>query len=190
MLNSCLALRVMAIGKRIEYYRKVLGWQMKDLAARADVEVGTINALEKRDSKKSEAFPAIAKAFGLTVEELADESRDYDVSERIRQPNAAAIESRAPYSASTIGASSKLNRLSDLALSLALHFDTRTKGLDKNAATEVFAFAITAIATAVHGPAVLAQSQKTETSSEAAALPSLRPNPERPASRYPKKSHE
>lgn len=180
----------MAIGKRIEHYRKVMGWQMKDLAARADVEVGTINALEKRDSKRSEAFPAIAKAFGLTVEELADETRDYDVKERISQPNAVAMEPRAPYVASTTSAGSKLSRLSDLALSLALHFDTRTKGMDKNSATEVFAFAITAIATAVHGPAVLAQTQKAETTSEAAALPSPRPTQERPASRSPRKSHE
>lgn len=180
----------MAIGKRIEHYRKVLGWQMKDLAARAEVEVGTINALEKRDSKKSEAFPAIAKAFGLTVEELGDESRDYDVKERIRQPNAVAMEPRTPYVSSSTSADLKLRRLSDLALSLALHFDTRTKGMDKNFATEVFAFAITAIATAVHGPAVLAQPQKVETPAEAGASPSPRPIPERPPSRSPRKSHE
>lgn len=41
------------------------------------MDVGTISALENRDSDRSKFFPQIAKAFGLTLEQLADTSTDY-----------------------------------------------------------------------------------------------------------------
>ena len=68
----------MAIGKQIRHYRTKLGWKLRQLSEECDVDVGTISALELRDSNKSDFFPAIAKALGLTVEQLADESRDYE----------------------------------------------------------------------------------------------------------------
>lgn len=45
----------------------------------AEVDVGTISALEVRDSSRSQFFPQIAKAFGLTLEQLADEGQDYEI---------------------------------------------------------------------------------------------------------------
>ena len=41
------------------------------------MERGTISALENRDSNRSERFQSIAKAFGLTLEQLCDETTDY-----------------------------------------------------------------------------------------------------------------
>jgi transcriptional regulator with XRE-family HTH domain len=70
----------MAIGKQIKHYREKVGWKLKELSAASDVDVGTISALEIRDSSRSEFFQAIAQAFGLTVEQLADETTDYDIS--------------------------------------------------------------------------------------------------------------
>lgn len=63
----------MATGKQIEKHRKFRGWTFEDLSDRSGVDVGTINALEKRDSSRSKYFGPIAKAFGLTVEGLDSE---------------------------------------------------------------------------------------------------------------------
>lgn len=69
----------MATGKRIKHYRIKAGWTLADLSEASGVEVGTISALENRDSKRSENFAPIARAFGLTVEQLADESTDFTI---------------------------------------------------------------------------------------------------------------
>lgn len=70
----------MATGKRIRHYREKIGWKLKQLSELSDVDVGTLSALELRDSSRSEFFQQIAKAFGLTLEQLADESVDHDLS--------------------------------------------------------------------------------------------------------------
>lgn len=64
----------MALGKQIRKYREQIGWTLHKLSEASDVDIGTISALEHRDSERSKYFPAIAKAFGFTLEELADES--------------------------------------------------------------------------------------------------------------------
>lgn len=70
----------MSIGKQIRHYRNKLGWKLETLSIKSGVDIGTISALETRDSKRSQHFNAIAQALGLTVEELADESKDFPVS--------------------------------------------------------------------------------------------------------------
>lgn len=70
----------MATGKRIKHYRQKAGWKLADLSDACGVDVGTISALENRDSKRSENFAPIARAFGLTVEQLADEATDYPIN--------------------------------------------------------------------------------------------------------------
>ncbi len=61
----------MAIGKNIKFHRKTrLGWTLERLENESGVDRGTISALENRDSNKSEHFTNIAKALGITVEEL------------------------------------------------------------------------------------------------------------------------
>lgn len=87
---NCLALGAMGIGKQIRHYRDKAGWTLDDLCEASGVEPGTISALENRDSNSSRFFLPIAKAFGLTLEELADASVDHEL--RIAVPvEAAAI---------------------------------------------------------------------------------------------------
>lgn len=69
----------MATGARIRHYRLKLGWKLEDLEEASEVSVGTISALEVRDSQRSQFFPAIAKAFGLTLEQLYDTETDWPV---------------------------------------------------------------------------------------------------------------
>jgi phage repressor protein C with HTH and peptisase S24 domain/transcriptional regulator with XRE-family HTH domain len=70
----------MGLGKQIEHYRKKAGLTYEELEEWSGVASGTINALEKRDSSRSEKFPALARAFGLTVEQLADTSKSHPIS--------------------------------------------------------------------------------------------------------------
>jgi transcriptional regulator with XRE-family HTH domain len=67
----------MALGKQIRHYRLARGLTLEVLAEKAEVEVGTISALENRDSRRSMYAAAIAKALGLTVEQLLDDTRDW-----------------------------------------------------------------------------------------------------------------
>lgn len=65
----------MALGKQIRKYRQHFGWTLEELSQRSQIDVGTISALENRDSTRSQYAPAIARAFGLSVEQLLDESQ-------------------------------------------------------------------------------------------------------------------
>ncbi|WP_447775667.1 helix-turn-helix domain-containing protein [Variovorax boronicumulans] len=67
----------MALGSQIRRYREGLGWTLEKLSTHSGVELGTIGALEKRDSSRSQFGAPIAAAFGLTVEQLLDEKADY-----------------------------------------------------------------------------------------------------------------
>lgn len=67
----------MSLGTQVQKYREAAGLRFRELTELSGVEVGTINALEKRGSERSVHFIALAKAFGLTLEELADESTDH-----------------------------------------------------------------------------------------------------------------
>lgn len=69
----------MATGSRVRHYRLKIGWTLEELSERSGVEVGTISAIEQRDSERSSKFLQIAPAFGLTVEQLADLATDHDV---------------------------------------------------------------------------------------------------------------
>lgn len=63
----------MTTGKNIRKHREARNWTLEDLSNRSGVDVGTISALENRDSSRSKFFGAIAKGFGLTIEELGME---------------------------------------------------------------------------------------------------------------------
>lgn len=60
----------MALGKNIRKRREQLGWTLEQLSDASGVEIGTISALENRDSKRSQFSTALAKALGVTVEGL------------------------------------------------------------------------------------------------------------------------
>lgn len=67
----------MSLGSRVRYYRVKRHWRLEDLAEKSGVDVGTISALETRQSQRSMFTAALATAFGLTIEQLLDESRDW-----------------------------------------------------------------------------------------------------------------
>lgn len=60
----------MALGKNLRKLRLARGWELEDLSRRSGVKVGTISAIEVRDSRRSEFAPQLALAFGLTMEQL------------------------------------------------------------------------------------------------------------------------
>jgi transcriptional regulator with XRE-family HTH domain len=63
-------LDAMGLGQRIRGQRLARGWTLEKLEELSGVAAGTIHALEQRDSARSKYFPALARAFGLTLEDL------------------------------------------------------------------------------------------------------------------------
>lgn len=64
----------MATGNNIRIYRKQLGMTLAELSDASGVDLATISALEQRDSRSSRHFGPIARAFGLSLEQLSAES--------------------------------------------------------------------------------------------------------------------
>lgn len=62
----------MALGAQIRKLRTARGLTLEQLSEASGVEVGTISALELRDSSRSQYASKIAKAFALTVEQLEE----------------------------------------------------------------------------------------------------------------------
>lgn len=71
----------MALGKQIKKYREARGWTLEQLEDASGVPTGTINALENRDSKRSNYAQALAEALGLGLGQLLDESTHHQVAE-------------------------------------------------------------------------------------------------------------
>lgn len=67
----------MSLGERVRYYREKREWTLEDLADKSGVDIGTINALENRRSQRSKFTADLARAFGLSIEQLLDETRDW-----------------------------------------------------------------------------------------------------------------
>lgn len=82
----------MALGSRIRHYREKSKLTLEQLSERSGVDVGTISALENRDSSRSKYATAIAQGLGMTVEMLEAEDQDY-------APSAAAPKAPAPAAA-------------------------------------------------------------------------------------------
>ena len=64
------------VGKELKRLRQVRGLTLEQLSEISGVAVGTISALENRDSSRSQYFPALARALGTTVEELQTTAAD------------------------------------------------------------------------------------------------------------------
>lgn len=60
----------MSLGSQIRHYREQLGLTLEQLSERSDVDVGTISALEVRDSERSKYAAAIAKGLGVDLDVL------------------------------------------------------------------------------------------------------------------------
>ena len=65
----------MALGKNIKFLRESRGWTFSQLSEASGVDIGTINALEKRDSKRSEYATQLCNALGVSVEDAM--TRDF-----------------------------------------------------------------------------------------------------------------
>jgi len=71
----------MAIGKNIRYHREErLKWTLEQLSERSGVDVGTISALEVRDSSRSKFFSKIAEALGMTTADLEMDPEKFKAS--------------------------------------------------------------------------------------------------------------
>lgn len=74
----------MSLGKNIRTLRDARGWTLDDLAQRSGVDVGTISALENRDSRRSQFATQLAQALEVSTDQLAaDEQPLSEVSEEI-----------------------------------------------------------------------------------------------------------
>lgn len=60
----------MGVGKNLKKHREARGLTLEKLEELSGVAVGTISALEVRDSSRSMYFPALAKAMGMSIEQL------------------------------------------------------------------------------------------------------------------------
>lgn len=60
----------MGMGHRIRQLRQERGWTLEQLSEKSGVDIGTISALEMRDSKRSIYTAALAEAIGVDVAEL------------------------------------------------------------------------------------------------------------------------
>lgn len=76
----------MALGKQIRRYRAALGLTLEQLEARTGVGVGTIAALEGRDSERSKYAARLAAGLGLSLEQLLDEAAQYPPDVVLAEP--------------------------------------------------------------------------------------------------------
>lgn len=60
----------MPLGANVRKFRENRKWNQATLAAKAEVDIGTISALEVRDSAMSKYASALAAGFGVTLEQL------------------------------------------------------------------------------------------------------------------------
>jgi transcriptional regulator with XRE-family HTH domain len=60
----------MALGSHVRRFRERRGWTLEHLCELSGVAVGTISALENRDSVRSQYVDALAQAFGVDASQL------------------------------------------------------------------------------------------------------------------------
>lgn len=76
----------MSLGSQVKKYRQKFGMTQDQLASAAGMPIGTLGMLENRNSRSSKYAADIAKALGLTLDQLLDESTDYERDENIAPP--------------------------------------------------------------------------------------------------------
>lgn len=87
----------MSLGSQVKKYRDAAGLSYPELAEISGVDVGNINALEKRNSRRSEHGPALARALGLSFEQLIDTDTDHSDLVRVHQAQRKALASPPAY---------------------------------------------------------------------------------------------
>jgi len=76
----------MKMGELVRYLRSERGWTLEELSQRSGVEPGTIHALEKRASSRSQYIGQLAKAFGLDPAELMQGLEPHELAHIKPQP--------------------------------------------------------------------------------------------------------
>lgn len=92
----------MALGKNVKALRDARGWKLRDLSKRSGVPVGTIGALEVRDSVRSEYAAQLAKAFEIPLEELLAADQSGVIAQDYKQNNALAQSDQDPKAINSI----------------------------------------------------------------------------------------
>lgn len=67
----------MSLGSQVKKYRLAAALTYGELEELSSVSIGSINAIEKRSSVRSAHASALARAFGLTLDQLLDEDADH-----------------------------------------------------------------------------------------------------------------
>ena len=62
----------MGLGKNIRAMRLARKWDLATLSEKSGVDVGTISALEQRDSRRSQYLANFCQAFGVTLRQLME----------------------------------------------------------------------------------------------------------------------
>lgn len=70
----------MALGKNVRALRLARGWELEDLSKRSGVKVGTISAIELRNSVRSQFAPQLAEAFGIPLERLIADTEPLELT--------------------------------------------------------------------------------------------------------------
>lgn len=66
----------MSLGKNLKALRAAKGWDQKTLSQKSGVGVGTISAIEVRNSVRSQFAPALAVALGVSIDQLLSDCID------------------------------------------------------------------------------------------------------------------
>lgn len=75
----------MGVGKNIRAMRLSRGWDLATLSEKSGVDVGTISALEQRDSKRTQYLANFCQAFNVTLRQLMEGE---DAPQKAEKPNA------------------------------------------------------------------------------------------------------
>lgn len=76
----------MALGARLKHFRTKAGFTLEQLSERSGVDVGTISALENRDSTRSKYAKDLARGLNLPLESLLGDIGDHALEAREQMP--------------------------------------------------------------------------------------------------------
>lgn len=104
----------MGLGSNIRWLRTQRGMTLERLAELSDVDVGTISALEVRGSARSKYAPALARALGVTLEDLLGPDLPLQVAPPTHLPPRPAQEATPAYRVEASHAEATLSALARL----------------------------------------------------------------------------
>ena len=82
----------MSLGKNLKALRTARGWDQKTLSQKSGVGVGTISAIEVRNSIRSQFAPALAAALGVSINQLLEGTQEAPASGKEGEESASVLE--------------------------------------------------------------------------------------------------